>query len=144
MNKIICIILCLCTTPVWAQRPAQGPMSEQRYTAEGLGYQLIWQDEFNGTRLDSTKWRVRGIGPRALAFVSEKAVKVEDGFVKLYALQQGDSLLGSAIGTQGLLMIKYGFFECLRPGAEIAGRVGGFLDPIPANQPGRRSRAFRR
>jgi beta-glucanase (GH16 family) len=113
MNKIICIILCFCTTPVWAQRPAQGPMSEQRYTAEGLGYQLIWQDEFNGTRLDSTKWRVRGIGPRALAFVSEKAVKVEDGFVKLYALQQGDSLLGSAIGTQGLLMIKYGFFECL-------------------------------
>ncbi len=112
MKKTIFVISCLHTLSVLAQRPAQGPMSAQRYTPQEMGYRLVWQDEFDGTQLDSTKWRVRGIGPRAIAFVSEKAVKVADGCVKLYAMKQGDSLLGSAIGTQNLFMVKYGFFEC--------------------------------
>ncbi len=95
-----------------AQRPAQGPMSQKRYSAKKLGYKLVWEDQFNGNKLDTTKWKVRGVGPRALAYVSEEAVKVEDGYLKLYALKKGDSLLGSAVGTQGLFMSKYGYYEC--------------------------------
>ncbi len=95
-----------------AQRPAQGPISDKIYTPKQLGYQLVWNDEFNGTQLDSTKWRVRGVGPRAIAYVSEKAVKVEDGLLKLFALNENDTLLGSAVGTQGLFMSKYGWYEC--------------------------------
>ncbi len=94
------------------QRPAQGPMSTEVFTAEKLGYQLVWEDEFEGTTLDSTKWRVRGVGPRAIAYVSEQAVEVADGFLNLYALKQGDTLLGSAVGTQDLYMPRYGYFEC--------------------------------
>jgi beta-glucanase (GH16 family) len=95
-----------------AQRPAQDPITDKQYNPEELGYKLYWEDNFNGNKLDTTKWKVRGIGPRAIAYVSEEAVKVEDGCVKLYALQKGDSLLGSAIGTQGLFMSRYGFYEC--------------------------------
>jgi len=95
-----------------AQRPAQGPMSKERYTAEKLGYHLVWEDQFEGTTLNTKKWKVRGVGPRAIAYVSEKAMVVEDGFLKLYAMKQGDSLLGSAVGTQDLFMPKYGYFEC--------------------------------
>lgn len=95
-----------------AQRPAQGPVSEKKYTPEELGYKLFWEDEFNGNKLDSTKWKVRGVGQRAIAYVTEKAIKVENGCVKLYALQKGDTLLGSAIGTQGLFMSKFGYYEC--------------------------------
>jgi beta-glucanase (GH16 family) len=96
----------------FAQRPAQGPMSPERYTPEKLGYKLAWEDQFNGNKLDTTKWKPRGIGPRALAYVSAEAVKVEDGYLKLYALKKGDSLLGSAVGTQGLFMSRYGYYEC--------------------------------
>jgi len=96
----------------FGQRPAQGPMSQKRYSANKLGYKLVWQDQFTGDRLDTTKWKLRGVGPRALAYVSEEAVKVEDGYLKLYALKKGDSLLGSAVGTQGLFMSKYGYYEC--------------------------------
>lgn len=95
-----------------AQRPAQGPVSDKKYTPEELGYNLFWADEFNGNKLDSTKWKVRGVGQRAIAYVTEKAIKVENGCVKLYALQKGDTLLGSAIGTQGLFMSKFGYYEC--------------------------------
>ncbi|MCO5241201.1 MAG: glycoside hydrolase family 16 protein [Chitinophagaceae bacterium] len=95
-----------------AQRPAQHPMSQKRYTPKKLGYKLVWKDDFKGNQLDPEKWAVRGVGSRAIAYVSEEAVKVEDGYLKLYALKKGDSLLGSAVGTQGLFMSKYGYYEC--------------------------------
>lgn len=106
ITSIFFVVTCI------AQRPAQGPMSQERYTPKKLGYKLVWKDEFKGNKLDPEKWAVRGVGPRGIAFVSEEAVKVEDGYLKLYALKKGDSLLGSAIGTQGLFMSKYGYYEC--------------------------------
>lgn len=106
ITSIFFVVTCI------AQRPAQGPMSQERYTPKKLGYKLVWKDEFKGNKLDPEKWAVRGVGPRGIAFVSEEAVKVEDGYLKLYALKKGDSLLGSAVGTQDLLMSKYGYYEC--------------------------------
>ncbi|WP_339713190.1 glycoside hydrolase family 16 protein [uncultured Kriegella sp.] len=108
----ITLLLFFITALTMAQRPAQGPVSLEQYTPEKLGYNLVWEDHFNGTRLDTTKWRVRGVGPRAIAHISEDAVKVEDGYLKLFALKQDDKLLGSAVGTQGLYMPKYGYYEC--------------------------------
>ena len=72
--SLITMIGLLLSTFVMAQRPAQGPVSDKIVTPEKLGYELIWQDEFEGSTLDTTKWRVRGIGQRAIAYVSEKAV----------------------------------------------------------------------
>jgi len=94
------------------QRPPQGPVSKNIFNPAKEGYELVWEDEFNGTSLDSSKWKVRGVGPRAIAYVSEEAVKVEDGLLKLFALKKGDTLLGSAVGTQDLFMSKYGYYEC--------------------------------
>jgi len=38
--------------------------------------------------LNTNKWDVRGVGPRALGFVSPEAVKVENGFLKLGAFKR--------------------------------------------------------
>ncbi len=95
-----------------AQRPPQEPMSETRFLPEQMGYQLFWKDEFEGQQLDPTKWQVRGEGPRALGFVSAKAVKVENGCLKLQALKEDGRILLGAVGTQNTLMTKYGYFEC--------------------------------
>jgi len=77
-----------------------------------MGYELVWEDQFEGDKLDPGKWEVRGVGPRALGFVSPEAVKVEGGFLKLSALKKDGRTLISAVGTQGRFMTKYGFFEC--------------------------------
>ncbi len=95
-----------------AQRPAQNPISQEQYTPHSLGYKLFWEDQFNGNKLDPEKWSVRGIGPRALGYVSADAVKIENGFLKLSAIKRGDSILISAVGTQGHFMTRYGYFEC--------------------------------
>jgi beta-glucanase (GH16 family) len=95
-----------------AQRPAQNPMSQTRYTPVDMGYELAWEDQFNGDALDPKKWEVRGVGPRALGFVSPEAVKVEDGFLKLSAFRKDGRILIGAVGTQNRFMTRYGYFEC--------------------------------
>ena len=94
------------------QRPAQKPISETRYTPAALGYELVWEDDFNGTALDPKKWEVRGVGPRGLGFVSPEAVKVEEGHLKLSAFKRDGRILLGAVGTQNRFMTRYGFFEC--------------------------------
>lgn len=88
------------------------PISDTLYTAESLGYQLYWADEFEGTELDTTKWEVRGIGPRAAGYVSADAVRLENGSLELLAFEENDSVKVGAVGTQGRFMTTYGWFEC--------------------------------
>lgn len=113
MRWFLFLVIVLCfVSDCFAQRPARGPVSDKQYTPDELGYKLVWKDNFNGTKLNPRKWAVRGVGRRRLDYVAEEAVKVEDGYLKLYALKKGDSLLSGAVGTQGLFMSKYGYYEC--------------------------------
>ena len=64
--NFLILALYFLASAVMAQRPAQGPMSKQRITPEKLDYHLVWEDEFNGDKLDSTKWKVRGEGGHCL------------------------------------------------------------------------------
>lgn len=88
------------------------PISDTRYTAESLGYELFWEDQFHGDTLDPEKWAVRGVGPRATGYVSPDAVKINNGFLELSAFVDNDSIKIGAVGTHDRFMTKYGFFEC--------------------------------
>ena len=112
-TALLTIIALLCPVPdCLGQRPAQNPMSQTRYDPIAMGYELVWEDQFDGTTLDPKKWEVRGVGPRALGYVSPEAVKVEDGFLKLSAFKKDGRILLGAVGTQGHFMTRYGFYEC--------------------------------
>ena len=64
-----------------AQRPAQGPVSVQKYTPQSLGYtKLIWQDEFNDEALDTSKWEIRGVGKRATVMYHRRRYRCRMGF----------------------------------------------------------------
>ncbi|MCK5861870.1 MAG: family 16 glycosylhydrolase [Candidatus Hydrogenedentes bacterium] len=102
------------------------PMSATRYTPEDLGYQLFWEDQFEGDTLDSEKWAVRGEGPRAVGFVSSEAVKVKDGFLELAAFVKDDAILVGAVGTHNRFMTKYGYFECRAQLQKSAGNWSAF------------------
>jgi hypothetical protein len=88
------------------------PLTQTPFIPENSGYQLFWEDDFNGDKIDSDKWAVRGVGPRAVGFVSPDAVNVKNGFLELAAFEENDSIKVGAIGTQGKFMTKYGYFEC--------------------------------
>lgn len=113
--KILFVVLFpfLLAMPVIAQKKIQNnAMSQKRVTPKSMGYKLVWDDQFNGHELDTSKWNVRHIGPVRIGYNSPEAVKVEKGYLKLFALQKGDSILGCAVGTANHLLTKYGYFEC--------------------------------
>jgi len=112
-NLFMILVFLLLATSVFAQKKnTNNAMSQKRITPKSMGYKLIWEDQFSGHELDTTKWNVRGVGPRRIGFNSAEAVKVENGCLKLYAMRKGDSILGGAVGTANHFNTKYGYFEC--------------------------------
>lgn len=88
------------------------PMVAEPFTPEQLGFQLVWEDQFDGTKLDPQKWKPRSIGPRQIGYNSLDAIKVNNGFLELHAFAENDSLKVGAVGTEQTYMTRYGFFEC--------------------------------
>ena len=88
------------------------PLSDVPFDLEKEGYELFWEDEFNGSKLDSTKWAVRGVGSRGVGFITPDAIELKDGKLNIYALMENDSLKVSAVGTYGRFETTFGYFEC--------------------------------
>lgn len=109
---IILFLLFSVTSGMAQKKATNNAMSQKRFSPQSMGYKLIWEDQFKGHELDTTKWNVRGVGPRRIGFNSAEAVKVEKGCLNLYALQKGDSILAGAVGTVRHFNPKYGYFEC--------------------------------
>ena len=131
-DLVIILVFILLTTTVFAQKKSSNnAISQKRVTPKSMGYKLIWEDQFNGHELDTTKWNIRGVGPRRLGYNSAEAVKVEGGYLKLYALQKGDSILGSAVGTANHFTPKYGYFECRAQLQKSSGVWGAFWIQSP-------------
>ena len=88
--------------------------SNQLYSQEHLQhYKLIWQDEFSGAKLDSSKWIYRGLGPRRDAFNVKSTISLDGkGHLILTTDRVGDSIHTSMIGTHGKFETKFGYFEC--------------------------------
>jgi len=117
----------LLAAPMFAQKKkSNNAMSQKRMTPEAMGYKLFWHDQFNGHQLDTSKWSVRHIGPVRIGYNSPEAVKVKNGYLKLYALQKGDSILGCAVGTADHLLTRYGYFECRAQLQESSGVWAAF------------------
>lgn len=114
-----------------AQRPPQGPISTNQFIPANQGYELVWEDSFDGTALDPKKWEVRGVGERALGFVSPEAVKVEGGNLHLMAFKKEGRILLGAVGTQGRFMTKFGYYECRAQLQKSPGVWGAFWIQSP-------------
>jgi beta-glucanase (GH16 family) len=75
-------------------------------------YQLLWQDEFAGDKLDPSKWGFPSYKEREAALVNtEGTVIVSDGTLKLRAFHRGDKLHAAIIESRGKFQRRYGWFE---------------------------------
>jgi beta-glucanase (GH16 family) len=101
--------------------PANNAMTQEVFVPENNGYKLAWQDDFNGTELDTTKWEYRGTGPRRIGYNDTSMVKLENGNLLLMYDIVGDSILGAMIGSAGKYETTYGYFECR---AELQKSIG--------------------
>lgn len=82
--------------------------------AQKEGYELVWHDEFDGTKLDSTKWNYRGLGSRRGGTVTKDAISL-DGKGNLLittSITDSNNYHVGMIGTYETFNTTYGYFEC--------------------------------
>ncbi len=92
--------------------PSNNALTQEVFSPKDNGYRLIWEDNFEGTELDTTKWNIRGIGPRRIGYNSASAVSVNNGCLNLMFDIVKDSIIAGAIGTSKHFETQYGYFEC--------------------------------
>ncbi|MGE9314631.1 family 16 glycosylhydrolase [Niabella sp. CJ426] len=79
----------------------------------GNNYVLLWEDQFDGAFLDTSKWRYRAENTvRGYATILRSNVTMSDsGTVLLAARRNGDNFTASQIATHATYLQKYGYFE---------------------------------
>jgi len=122
MNKIIIALLVLpamlCSCQLSEQKkettnpPSNTALSQEVFDPIAEGYTLFWEDNFEGTELDKTKWAPRGTGPRRIGYNDPSMIEVKDGHLHLKYDIKKDSIMAGAIGTGSTFMTTYGYFEC--------------------------------
>lgn len=108
------VIIAVCTVSCGhnvQEAPGNNAMSQVVFIPEQNGYELVWQDDFDGSELDTTKWHSRSDGPRRVGFNDPRMIEVKDGNLLLKYDIIGNRVLGCAVGTQGRFETRYGYFE---------------------------------
>lgn len=65
------------------------------------GYEIVFEDEFNGDALDADKWEARGNGPRRYGYNASSQIEVKDGsmLIKGEYLEDGQYGAGWYVGA---------------------------------------------
>lgn len=78
---------------------------------EGQHWRLVWQDEFDGPKLDESKWNRLGDWKRRDGFwVKDDAYVDGQGHLVLRTKREGDRFTSGAISTQGKFERAFGCF----------------------------------
>lgn len=99
------------------------------------GYEIVFEDEFDGAALDMSKWAYRGSGPRSGGFMANDQVFVQDGNLILRAEYKDAGAYGPGWYSGMIRTVEdytSGYFECRC----IASKGGGFWSAFWLNSPG--------
>ncbi len=107
------------------------PLTTKKFIPEKEGYALYWEDNFNGDKLDKTKWKNRALGERRNGYGTPDAVEVKDGFLNIKAYVEKDTFKIGAVSTEGIKGFKYGYFECRAKLPETNGPWAAFWIQSP-------------
>ena len=74
-------------------------------------YTLSFEDTFDGTTLDSSKWSLFEPGPRRDAIITQDAVEVANGELTIRTYTEGGVDYNAILSSQNKFQQKYGYFE---------------------------------
>jgi beta-glucanase (GH16 family) len=78
---------------------------------QGKTWKLAWYDEFDGTKLDETKWIYRQEGRRRDGWWSRKAVSLDgEGHLVMSTFKDGDRYVDGCVATQGKFEHAFGYY----------------------------------
>ena len=95
-------------------------------------YRLVWQDEFEGDKLDRKKWSLPSYKQREAAEMnSEGTIRVANGLLYLTTLWRDEKVHASYVQTRNRAEWKYGYFECRLKFQKYQGHHGCFWLQTP-------------
>ena len=78
---------------------------------EGKTWILVWNDEFDGDKLDKSKWDVPPDGKRRDAFWMRKAISLDGkGHLAINTLKEEGKYIGGCVRTRGKYEHTFGFY----------------------------------
>lgn len=110
----------LCLLPLTlAAEPGAPAAAEQ--------WDLVFEDNFDGTALDMTRWIWRGLGKRESAIISKDCVSLDGaGHLLLTVFEKDGVLHNPMIGTQGKFEATFGKFAARIKFPQMQGQHGSF------------------
>ncbi len=122
--KSIAIFFLFIPISLWAcsKGNSQGDPAPQTIHVESMlpahlksTYQMVWNDEFDGTTINLSKWNFRGEGTvRNYGIVSRNTISLDgkgNVSIKVTKDAEGKYYIGE-LGTSGIYETTYGYFEC--------------------------------
>jgi beta-glucanase (GH16 family) len=102
----VILVMALAAPAVRAEQPADDLPSPP----EGKAWKLVWSDEFDGTRLDESKWEVPE-GRRRDGWWSREAISLDgEGNLVISTLKKGDKYLDGCVRTRGKFERAFGYY----------------------------------
>ena len=77
----------------------------------GKTWKMVWNDEFNGTKLDESKWVYRPDGKRKGGWWDRRAVSLNGkGHLAIKTFQEGEKYIDGCVTTQGKFEHAFGYY----------------------------------
>ncbi|MDA3850811.1 MAG: chitobiase/beta-hexosaminidase C-terminal domain-containing protein [Spirochaetaceae bacterium] len=116
---ILTVLFSACQQPVGSTQSGDGSSRALEDFDPGNGWSMVWNDEFEGSSLDSSKWNydigtgIGGWGNNELQYYTDRQdnVKVENGELVITAVPEvfgGKPFTSGKIHTQGTYSVHYG------------------------------------
>lgn len=104
MKIILSLFICFLSMTLLAQLPKKVQKN----------YALVWQDEFNGTKLDTSKWEYRAVGAkRGIGIVRKANCWLDgEGHLVIVATKEDSTYYIGQICTDHHFLPTFGYFEC--------------------------------
>jgi beta-glucanase (GH16 family) len=108
-GSVTCLVALLAAVPVPTRADASTDFLPE--PPPGKEWKLVWQDEFNGAKLDESKWNRLGDWKRRDGFwIKEDAFLNGRGQLVLRTRKDGDRFTSGAINTQGKFEHTFGYY----------------------------------
>ena len=108
MNRfLIAVVFLAADCAVFAAQPETDILPS---ASEGQTWKLVWNDEFDGTTLDTSKWDVPE-NRRRDGYWSGKAISLDgNGRLVMSVLKEGDKYLDGCVRTLGKFEHSFGYY----------------------------------
>lgn len=113
MNRFLVIVLTLVASIFASAALAQQPEPKDALppAPQGKAWKLVWHDEFDGTKLDESKWETPPDGRRRDAWWMRKAVSLDgNGHLAISTLKEGDRFIDGCVRTRGKFEHAFGYY----------------------------------